>query len=61
MVLKLFPLKLKPQMNEISILFNAIEKNICVGENQHQVHHNSWELTVAHSQYLECNKYKRKY
>jgi hypothetical protein len=48
-------------MGEISILFHTIEKNICVGEKQHQVLHNSWDVTVTHSQYLDSNKYKRKY
>ena len=61
MVPKLFPLELKPQMSEISMLFYTIEKNICVGEKQHQVHHNSWDVTVTHFQYLDSNKYKRKY
>ena len=41
----------------VSILFHAIEKNICVGEKQHQVHHNSWDVTVTHSQYLNSNTY----
>jgi hypothetical protein len=43
------------------MLFYTIEKNICVGEKQHQVHHNSWDVTVTHFQYLDSNKYKRKY
>ena len=62
MVPKPFSLELKPQMTErVSILFHTIENNICVGEKQHQVHHNSWDVTVTHSQYLNSNKYKRKY
>jgi hypothetical protein len=62
MVPKLFPLELKPLMTDwVSILFHAIERNICVGEKQHQVHHNSWDVTVTHSQYLNSNKYKRNY
>jgi hypothetical protein len=36
----------------VSILFHTIEKNICVGEKQHQVHHNSWDVTSY------CKSYK---
>jgi hypothetical protein len=31
----------------VSVLFHTIEKNICVGEKQHQVHHNSWDVIVS--------------
>jgi hypothetical protein len=48
-------------MSKISILFHTIEKNICVEEKQHQVHHNPCDVTVTYSQYLDSNKYKRKY